>query len=1621
MVQISERDGRLAFLGSGTAFGARLELRAVAGSEALPGALGFDAGQQSSTAASAFSLDPVNDLARVTDLSVHRDSDVDWFRFTLENEPARIRGATRADADGKLSADATFSLAVGGADPVTVTLTAAATAAHQTANDLVLRLTELLAATPLSGGNPGALGDVVRVGIEDGRLTFTVVGDTPGTTLALSGPNDAARSELGLVETTASPGPRGSIGLAQQGSAGGLVLELFADAAAAPVARATVTAGGNASTLLLDGLAQGTYFVRVAGTTPTLRARYDLVLDVGEGGDRELELAGAAQGSLSLAGLNLQPGTDFLIEIASPNKIPTIYDLSVVLDPASAATPLSADLGTRSDLVRKDLILGGAGHDILSGGPGEDFILGGAGNDVLSGGLDRQASDVIFGGEGHDSIQLVPDGLPLIKGTSQTLVPTLSDEVEGGEGRDRLLFLGGDMDRLGRPVPDHVAVRYNPIIHRYELTALRWDIANQEFARDAQGNLLQTFAFVQARGVEGFTLEVRGGDDAVHAEPGYKIPGTTESYGMAAGDREQRGTLVDLQILGGAGADRLFGGAGNDEIDGGAGDDFIAGGEGDDALSGGSGVDVIHGNGQGITPRDDFEIVTRNGVQGSNDRAEFAALLPELRPDMTIEGLTLDYGDRGDFYLLETPRAVRSLGAADAAYLVREMIRVTFLDGASQTAFDAEDASHRNFQLFSAQVSFGTTGLVNDILSAEATDDYRGVPTHYLLRIANVRGLANPAIPPDAMGAYTLSFPSELGFGQTVYLGGAEATYEIASFDPLDQPAAIPLGDINGDGNADFIAAVRDELGNFQNLVDALAEPSTHPAAKIGSSFARIVFGSSSTADQTLTPQSATLVLPAPLLSPSKFGSQTFLVAPGDLDGDEIDDLVVTVTLVENEYNRDFDGAVYILKGSRTPGAFSGQTEVASVAARKITDLGDFVDVASAGDVDGDDITDLLLNSRRTSANNLITRVFLGGSGLTIDPVLLDADFQDTQGAPNADGFVVNNSPSAGIDGLWHLSQGRAGDPGHSPTTSFYFGRNETAAGNGSYTGPRTAGSLTSPIIERGVAKSLEVSFNYFLETDGFEVGADFVAVSWAPVDAAGQSGPFVLLNSLSKNAPQSSGGGLRDRAGVWLSAKGLLSAADLEDTTRIRLQIFFDSNGRQDDATVEGFYVDDVRVRSVFTTDDADANVGSSGEGSGGASPGTEFFGASGIGDFDKDGFRDFAVPDDNGNLRIFYGAASVGQQLTPGLSIVGFQGTANLSKLTTGAGNDINNDGFADLVLRTTGGASHVILGRARTQETEVFVGALSDATQFVGRVLPTAIGDVNRDGRADLGFATFATVDAAEGGLLKQRQIVKIFLGRSSLGSLDIDEPDVVLEPEAPQVADVDASDPTAYKFAPLGDVNDDGAPDYAFTDSVSGKSYVVLGQALVPRAEPTPRERETPELFDYELATPDLSGGPAGPQGVDLHDAIARRERIRAARRWGRLPARRQRRRRATAADRAAGRRERRRDRRPPASRRTRLLSLLRAIRSRRGARRTRLRRRRARPPRTGGSERFRRRAHGRPECRRARRPGVRKPGCGSDRGGAGLEQPHPHAFRERAPQPGAAALGSAPRPRLRRRR
>lgn len=345
----------------------------------------------------------------------------------------------------------------------------------------------------------------------------------------------------------------------------------------------------------LEGVAAGIFTLRISSTAA---ARYELIPSIGTVGTRIENLNTGAASSVSLA--SLDAGTYF-IEVATPNALPTVYNMSFDLDlPGAISVPAIGLADTSFHVDRRDVVTGGDGHDVLIGGLGEDWIFGGDGNDVLSGGLDQQASDLLFGGAGSDTFQLLPDQLPNLHGSNQTFVPTFNDRFDGGDGEDRILYLGGDyttnpITGASVAIPDYVSMRFNTQLHRYEFTSLQWDVANERFAVAEDGSYQQHYAFFQATNIEATVIDGQAGDDVVRADGEYKFPNTDSEWGIKRGNAQQGGTLGALTIEGGDGDDVLFGGDLNDIIDGGSGNDIIVGGLGDDLLFGGGGNDHLAG------------------------------------------------------------------------------------------------------------------------------------------------------------------------------------------------------------------------------------------------------------------------------------------------------------------------------------------------------------------------------------------------------------------------------------------------------------------------------------------------------------------------------------------------------------------------------------------------------------------------------------------------------------------------------------------------------------------------------------------------------------------------------------------------------------------------------------------------------------------------------------------------------------------------------------------------------------------------------------------------------------------------------------------------------------------
>ena len=425
--------------------------------------------------------------------------------------------------------------------------------------------------------------------------------------------------------------------------------------------------------------------------------------------------------------IDLQNGQTYWVRVRSLNNSPTLYDLSLDTVSEAPGGTVSFDMSLTPNIIRRDVILGGPGNDILLGGPGEDWILGGDGNDVLSGGMDGGTSDFLLGQAGDDLFQIIPDAQLIGNNILQNNL-TQTDELEGGSGYDRIMFVGGNFDHLGRAVNDHLTVTYNVALNRYEVAALVWDTANQQFATNAAGTeyMLRETAY-RTRHIEATWFELGAGDDELHLETGYELPlpggGTddTRTFGFAAGDRAAGAVAAAFTINAGDGNDRIFGSPFADVINAGSGSDLVLGFAGDDQISGGSDADTLLGNdSSGDLDLPDQLEVSSNGNAVTNDTVINATWL-DLGSQGSIQ-LTLHDGDRGDWYIVPVPEDNSDLGVDDFS--------IVFALPDSQEIFEHPGFAEPGFSVFPAVLDPTTQAFYVPT---------SGTPEAYLLHVRNPR------------------------------------------------------------------------------------------------------------------------------------------------------------------------------------------------------------------------------------------------------------------------------------------------------------------------------------------------------------------------------------------------------------------------------------------------------------------------------------------------------------------------------------------------------------------------------------------------------------------------------------------------------------------------------------------------------------------------------------------------------------------------------------------------------------------------------------------------------------------------------------------------------------------
>lgn len=527
-------------------------------------------------------------------------------------------------------------------------------------------------------------------------------------------------------------------------------------------------------------------------------------------------------------------------------------------------------------------------------------------------------------------------------------------------------------------------------------------------------------------------------------------------------------------------------------------------------------------------------------------------------------------------------------------------------------------------------------------------------------------------------------------------------------------------GDVNGDGFADII------IGS--------------PNYSSNTGRARVYRGSSAPLlDAAHLYKTFTGGVPS-----AKYGAA--VCTAGDVNGDGISDVLIAAP------DQPSSGSVRIFHGS--PDLPSSMAAWSVQGAANYENMGTCV--ASAGDVNADGYSDLLVGIPGNSTMQGKVQLYLGSSsGLSATPTW-------TKVGENVDdgfGFCVASAGDVNGDGYSDVLVGAPRWP--SGGTGAWRGKVYLFMGSSGGLGPSAAWTKDGPQTESRFGYSLSSAGD--VNGDGF---SDVLIGAYTQTNGAGtgEGGAYVFHGS---------GSGLPATAN-W-SAVSEQHAPSNTSAFGVSVSLAGDVNGDgYDDVIIGDNYYEHVA--------DGGANRGGAfvyhGSPTGlSASPNWAAYGAnygdefgnnvSYAGDVNGDGYSDviigayFKGATEQGGAYLFQGSAFSGLGLVPAWSVDGILDGDHLGESVCSAG-DVNGDGYGDVMvggslkdwLYVDGGGVDVYLGGASGLTASSAWSVIGSSTgSKIGRSVALA-GDVNGDGYSDLAYGVVkmtGSVYAGAGGAL------------------------------------------------------------------------------------------------------------------------------------------------------------------------------------------------------------------------------------------------------------------------------
>ena len=574
-------------------------------------------------------------------------------------------------------------------------------------------------------------------------------------------------------------------------------------------------------------------------------------------------------------------------------------------------------------------------------------------------------------------------------------------------------------------------------------------------------------------------------------------------------------------------------------------------------------------------------------------------------------------------------------------------------------------------------------------------------------------------------------------------------------------------GDVNGDGYSDVIVGsvgVSGNTGAAYIFLGSASGLSASPATTLNGIAALDSFGIS-------------------------------VSSAGDINGDGFSDVIVGAKGVSSH-----TGAAYIYLGSA-----SGLSATPSAILNGISANDNFgTSVANAGDLNNDGFSDVIVGAYGVSTNTGAAYIYLGSAS----GIASGASASSTlNGASIGDRFGITVASAGDIDGDGH-SDIIVGAPFHSLATGaayIYLGSNLTS--------PSATLNGVSPLGGFGVSVSSAGDIN----GDGYSdviVGA--AAVSSNTGAAYIYVGSITGIANAAAPSTTLSGTSTNQFFGISVASAGDMNGDAFSD-------IVIGAFGVSTNTGAAYIYEGTLTGISNSATPALTINGANAGDN----------FGASvaSSGDINGDGYSDVLVGAPNsstatGNGYVYQGRTDI-STTTNTLSMVGQSGSDRYG-ISVSSGGDINADGYSDVLVGAIGysggilnGAVYVYLGSASGLNTTPSAIFSPDGNQDEVGWDVAAAGDIDGDGYGDILIGAKFTI--VSGGA--SQGVVYIYRGNSS-----------GVPTLSATLSGLNMGDVFGESVSGAGDVNGDGysdiiigAPGVSTTNSLGGAAYLYMGSA------------------------------------------------------------------------------------------------------------------------------------------------------------------------------------------------